>query len=92
MYSVIVIICLALINVFEGSRHFSNFFWVPFHPMYQQFLMVPFDVILQENRFLVMVICGLLDLCEITKGKDNKAVIASNIMYAFLPILLCLEL
>ncbi|XP_047093851.1 protein EXPORTIN 1A-like isoform X2 [Lolium rigidum] len=35
----------------------------------------------QENRFLVMVICGLLDLCEITKGKDNKAVIASNIMY-----------
>lgn len=35
---------------------------------------------LQENRFLVMVIRDLLNLCEITKGKDNKAVIASNIM------------
>lgn len=43
-----------------------------------------FDVLLsviwQENRFLVMVIRDLLNLCEITKGKDNKAVIASNIM------------
>ncbi|MCL7034658.1 hypothetical protein MKW94_004053 [Papaver nudicaule] len=35
----------------------------------------------QENRFLVMVIRDLLNLCEHTKGKDNKAVIASNIMY-----------
>ncbi|KAK3042774.1 hypothetical protein RJ639_001047 [Escallonia herrerae] len=35
----------------------------------------------QENRFLVMVIRDLLNLCEVTKGKDNKAVIASNIMY-----------
>ncbi|KAL0691952.1 hypothetical protein Bca4012_091632 [Brassica carinata] len=35
----------------------------------------------QENRFLVMVIRDLLNLCEIIKGKDNKAVIASNIMY-----------
>ncbi|KAK7379193.1 hypothetical protein VNO80_04646 [Phaseolus coccineus] len=35
----------------------------------------------QENRFLVMVIRDLLNLCEITQGKDNKAVIASNIMY-----------
>ncbi|KAL6984257.1 hypothetical protein U1Q18_017634 [Sarracenia purpurea var. burkii] len=34
----------------------------------------------QENRFLVMVIRDLLNLCEITKGKDNKAVIASNII------------
>ena len=34
----------------------------------------------QENRFLVMVIRDLLNLCEVTKGKDNKAVIASNIM------------
>lgn len=34
----------------------------------------------QENRFLVMVIRDLLNLCEMTKGKDNKAVIASNIM------------
>ena len=36
--------------------------------------------LLQENRFLVLVIRDLLNLCEITKGKDNKAVIASNIM------------
>ncbi|XP_037467330.1 protein EXPORTIN 1A-like [Triticum dicoccoides] len=35
----------------------------------------------QENKFLVMVIRDLLNLYEITKGKDNKAVIASNIMY-----------
>eukprot|EP00252_Welwitschia_mirabilis_P021498 TRINITY_DN552_c0_g1_i7.p1 TRINITY_DN552_c0_g1~~TRINITY_DN552_c0_g1_i7.p1 ORF type:complete len:1076 (+),score=191.44 TRINITY_DN552_c0_g1_i7:303-3530(+) len=35
----------------------------------------------QENRFLVTVIRDLLSLCEVTKGKDNKAVIASNIMY-----------
>eukprot|EP00271_Cylindrocystis_brebissonii_P003986 TRINITY_DN15300_c0_g1_i1.p1 TRINITY_DN15300_c0_g1~~TRINITY_DN15300_c0_g1_i1.p1 ORF type:complete len:1098 (+),score=241.20 TRINITY_DN15300_c0_g1_i1:845-4138(+) len=35
----------------------------------------------QENRFLVTVIRDLLNLCEVTKGKNNKAVIASNIMY-----------
>ncbi|KAL6581639.1 Exportin-1 [Orobanche minor] len=35
----------------------------------------------QENRFLVMVIRDLLYLCEVSRGKDNKAVIASNIMY-----------
>lgn len=34
----------------------------------------------QENRFLVTVIRDLLNLCEIMRGKDNKAVIASNIM------------
>mmetsp|Transcript_33911 Transcript_33911/g.66171 ORF Transcript_33911/g.66171 Transcript_33911/m.66171 type:complete len:1090 (+) Transcript_33911:310-3579(+) len=34
-----------------------------------------------EKRFLVHVIKDLLGLCEITRGKDNKAVIASNIMY-----------
>lgn len=34
----------------------------------------------QENRFLVTVIRDLLNLCENTRGKDNKAVIASNIM------------
>ncbi|CAE5965940.1 unnamed protein product [Arabidopsis arenosa] len=38
-------------------------------------------VVEQENRFLVMVIRDLLSLCEVVKGKDNKAVIASNIMY-----------
>ena len=37
----------------------------------------------QENRFLVTVIRDLLNLCEITRGKDNKAVIASNIMCAW---------
>lgn len=35
----------------------------------------------QENQFLVTVIRDLLNLCEKTRGKDNKAVIASNIMY-----------
>lgn len=34
-----------------------------------------------EKRFLVTVIRDLLGLCEIKKGKDNKAVVASNIMY-----------
>ena len=35
----------------------------------------------QESRFLVNVIRDLLTLCEQTKGKEHKAVIASNIMY-----------
>eukprot|EP00803_Ostreobium_quekettii_P010458 evm.model.scf_31.9 EVM.evm.TU.scf_31.9 scf_31:180059-191953(+) len=35
----------------------------------------------QESRFLVSVIRDLLNLTEITRGKDNKAIIASNIMY-----------
>lgn len=35
----------------------------------------------QENRFLVTVIRDLLNLCEITRGKDNKAVIAADIMW-----------
>jgi len=34
-----------------------------------------------EKRFLVMVIKDLLGLCEVKRGKDNKAIIASNIMY-----------
>jgi len=34
-----------------------------------------------EKRFLVIVIKDLLRLCEDQKGKDNKAVVASNIMY-----------
>jgi exportin-1 len=34
-----------------------------------------------ENKFLVSVIKYLLNLCEKVKGKDNKAVVASNIMY-----------
>ena len=35
----------------------------------------------QEKNFLVTVIRELLRLVELKKGKDNKAVIASNIMY-----------
>ncbi|XP_063683019.1 exportin-1-like [Bolinopsis microptera] len=34
-----------------------------------------------EKRFLVTVIKELLGLCEMKRGKDNKAIIASNIMY-----------
>lgn len=34
-----------------------------------------------EKRFLVTVIKDLLGLCEIKRGKDNKAVVASVIMY-----------
>ncbi|KAI8639457.1 nuclear export factor CRM1 [Parasitella parasitica] len=34
-----------------------------------------------EKRFLVTVIKDLLTLCEQKRGKDNKAVVASNIMY-----------
>jgi hypothetical protein len=34
-----------------------------------------------EKSFLVRVIKDLLNLCEQKKGKDHKAVIASNIMY-----------
>ncbi len=34
-----------------------------------------------EKRFLVMVIKDLLGLVEMKRGKDNKAVVASNIMY-----------
>uniref|UniRef100_A0A915JMD4 Exportin-1 n=2 Tax=Romanomermis culicivorax TaxID=13658 RepID=A0A915JMD4_ROMCU len=34
-----------------------------------------------EKRFLVTVIRDLLGLCEQKRGKDNKAIIAANIMY-----------
>ncbi|KIY51027.1 hypothetical protein FISHEDRAFT_64568 [Fistulina hepatica ATCC 64428] len=34
-----------------------------------------------EKRFLVTVIKELLGLCELKRGKDNKAVVASDIMY-----------
>ncbi len=34
-----------------------------------------------EKRFLVTVIKDLLSLTEMKRGKDNKAVVASNIMY-----------
>jgi exportin-1 len=36
---------------------------------------------MDEKRFLVTVIKDLLRLCEEQRGKDNKAVVASNIMY-----------
>lgn len=35
----------------------------------------------EERKFLVTVIKELLILCENKRGKDNKAVVASNIMY-----------
>ncbi|VEU38479.1 unnamed protein product [Pseudo-nitzschia multistriata] len=35
----------------------------------------------EEKRFLVTVIKDLLGMCEAKRGKDNKAVVASNIMY-----------
>eukprot|EP00300_Choanocystis_sp_HF-7_P013821 c18464_g1_i2.p1 GENE.c18464_g1_i2~~c18464_g1_i2.p1 ORF type:complete len:953 (-),score=291.63 c18464_g1_i2:86-2776(-) len=35
----------------------------------------------REKHFLVTVIKELLSLCEMKRGKDNKAVVASNIMY-----------
>eukprot|EP00980_Cylindrotheca_fusiformis_P007359 scaffold1525_cov142-Cylindrotheca_fusiformis.AAC.159 len=35
----------------------------------------------EEKRFLVTVIKDLLGMCEQKRGKDNKAVVASNIMY-----------
>lgn len=35
----------------------------------------------EEKRFLVTVIKDLLKLCEEQRGKENKAVVASNIMY-----------
>ncbi|KAJ3178263.1 Karyopherin transporter [Gaertneriomyces sp. JEL0708] len=34
-----------------------------------------------EKKFLVTVIKELLGLCEMKRGKDNKAIVASNIMY-----------
>lgn len=41
----------------------------------------PYPPPLSTHRsFLVTVIRDLLNLCEVTRGKDNKAVIASNIM------------
>ena len=36
-----------------------------------------------EKRFLVIVIRDLLGLCEHKPGKNNKAVVASNIMCVF---------
>mmetsp|Transcript_13038 Transcript_13038/g.37523 ORF Transcript_13038/g.37523 Transcript_13038/m.37523 type:complete len:1117 (-) Transcript_13038:31-3381(-) len=36
---------------------------------------------INEKRFLVSVIKDLLSLCELKRGKENKAVVASNIMY-----------
>ncbi|KCV67715.1 hypothetical protein H696_05823 [Fonticula alba] len=35
----------------------------------------------EEKRFLVVVIKELLDLVDLKRGTDNKAVVASNIMY-----------
>lgn len=35
----------------------------------------------EENKFVVSVIKELLNLCEKTSGKSNKALVAANIMY-----------
>ena len=35
----------------------------------------------EENKFVVTVIKGLLNLCEKTSGKNNKALVAADIMY-----------
>ena len=34
-----------------------------------------------ENKFVVSVVKELLNLCEKTSGKSNKALVAANIMY-----------
>ena len=34
-----------------------------------------------ENKFVVSIVKELLNLCEKTSGKNNKAHIASDIMY-----------
>lgn len=34
-----------------------------------------------ENKFVVSVVKELLNLCEKTQGKSNKALVASDIMY-----------
>jgi len=34
-----------------------------------------------EKRFVILVIKHLLNLCELKRGKTNKAIVASNIMY-----------
>jgi exportin-1 len=34
-----------------------------------------------EKQFLIQAIKTLLTLCELKRGKENKAVVASNIMY-----------
>jgi len=36
---------------------------------------------IDEKKFLVQIVRDLLSLCENKKGKENKAVVASNIMY-----------
>lgn len=43
--------------------------------------LTPFSDEETEKRFLVTVIKDLLGLCEMKRGKDNKAVVAANIMY-----------
>jgi exportin-1 len=35
----------------------------------------------EENKFVVTVIKELLNLCEKTFGKSNKALVAADIMY-----------
>lgn len=50
-------------------------------PVADLFCCVPSSDEEAEKRFLVQVIKDLLGLCEVKRGKDNKAVVASDIMY-----------
>jgi len=38
-------------------------------------------IVEDENKFVVSVVKELLNLCEKTSGKSNKALVAANIMY-----------
>ena len=58
----------SLLVVFVSSRSRSD------SPL---FLSLPTDEE-AEKRFLVQVIKDLLGLCEVKRGKDNKAVVASE--------------
>lgn len=52
------------------------------HPAYvSSSTKLRFSAEAREKIFLVRVIKDLLTLCEEKRGKDNKAVVASNIMY-----------
>jgi hypothetical protein len=72
-----------------STKYVLNFFSFPsrtsysscYSPLYFSRVLKLFAAEEDEKRFLVQVIKDLLGLCEMMRGKDNKAVIASNIMY-----------
>ena len=59
------------------SRDPSNEFWL----VVDELQVSPKTTQYVLFRFLVCVIKDLLGMCEQKRGKDNKAIIASNIMY-----------